>query len=618
MKVRITDLLDQLEDDYGTLRCEEADARVPGSKETITVKQSKHSFGWKQGLSLAAALGVVVLGGFGAARLLKSHKPKLNGQAAGTTVTDTSAEKPVPNAVRDVEIPLSDADQKSVNRFLTNLSQQGITEFIPGSVGEYDLVSFVHLYLKLNESDQMIYRSENDESYETFTLEQANEVLSRFFGLTVSPSEGTDYTVQNGDNYAAHEQFHDGIFWFPAADGDMHTWFSVCDTVNKTEDGDLEVTFTTYNVHDIDDYYDKFDSVYTGLRIPEAEALVGDGELFKTMHGNAKLHPTESGWQLLVYEARILENGPDHREEDEEWPAEYPVTKYRTEGDVIKLHGEVKAYRYEPLPMDDGYQIVLHSYTENVLDSVGQMSLESDSHHDGYANWSMYGPNGNAFASGSDITGRFSYSMDPEFDRVLAMTEAEIEDQGMLEQKAKDFVGMFTDITGELVLDHWASDVCYYHDERASELQDVSVPAMTFYFRTAEGGRQNLPMQEGYEVPVTCGDSNVLDLSYNCFYVTVWPDGTVVRADNYITSASIVDNGSVPLPEEEDLWRLLSFTTSFSENDTMVITGITPIEYSVYFGSADIEPAVLVDYYFESDPAQKQSTIFILRGLMDD
>ena len=615
MKVRITDLLDQLEDNYGTLRSEQADAEVPAVKETITVKQSKHSFGWKQGLSLAAALGVVVLGSFGIGRLLKSRKPQGGNQPQ--SITQSNPSTPVLEQVRDVDIPLSDADQKSVNLFLTALSQQGITEFNPEKAGEYELVSFVHLYLKLNENDKLLYRSENDESYETFTLEQANEVLTRFFGLTVSPAEGTDYTLQNGDNYAAHEQFHDGIFWFPAADGDMHTGFSVCDTVNKTEEGDLEVTFTTYNVHDIDDYFDKFDSVYTGLRIPEAEALVGDGELFKTMHGNAKLHPTESGWQLLVYEARILEDGPGHREDDEEFPEEYPVTEYRLEGDVFKAHGEVQAYRYEPLPMEDGYQIVLHNYAEAALNSEGLMSLDADSVHDGYANWGMYGPNGNAFASGSDITGRFSFNLAPGFDKILEMTEAKIEDPDMMQRKAVEFAALFSDITGEIALDHSQEDTCHYHDERASELQDVTVSAITYYFRPVGKAYETRPMQEGLEVPVRSGDSNVLDLPYDCFYVTVWPDGTVISACNYITRAEIVQADTVRLPEEEDIWKIMEFMTSFTENDTVVITSIEPTMYGVYFGSGNIDPDITVEYYYASDPDNKQSTVFDLRGTMN-
>ncbi len=618
MKVRITDLLDHFEDHYGTLEPRETGEEQPKGKETITVKQSKHSFSWKQGLSLAAALAVVVLAGFGISSLLKNRKPQSVTPADSISDTGDDVKDPAAEDLRDVELPLSDEDQKSVNLFLTYLSQQGITEFVPGKVGEYELASFVHLYFKLNDKDKIVYRTENDESYETFTLEQANDVLSRFFGVTVSPVEGTDYTVQNGSNYAVHEQYHDGIFWFPAADGDMHTGFSVCDTVNKTAEGDLEITFTTYDVYDIDDYFNKFDASYIGMRIPEAEALVGEGELFKTMHGNAKLHPTKDGWQLMVYEARLLENGPEHREDDEEWPEEYPVTEYRLEGDVFKLHGEVKAYRYEPLPMDDGYQIVLHSYAERVLDSVGQMSLEQNSAHDGYANWSMYGPNGNSFASGSSVTGRFTWQLAPTFETILAMTEAKIEDREMMEQKATEFVGMFTDITGELVLDHWAEDTCYYHDERVSEPKDVAVPAITYYFRSADGAADHvLLMQPRYEAPVRSGDSNVLDLPYNCFYVTVWPDGTVASASNYITTAEIVDNGTVRLPEGKDMDELLSFFTSYTENDTLVITAIYPSQFGVYFGSADIEPDVIVEYYFASKPDEKQSTIFVLRGLTD-
>ncbi len=622
MKVRITDLLDEFDDNYGTLRNEQADAEVPISKETITVQQSKHRFGWKQGLSLAAVLGVVVLGGFGVSRMLKARKTPAVTPADSITETQPpeTGDLVQHDIRRQVQVPLTDEDQESVNRFLSYLSQQGITEFAPGKMSEYQLVSFAHLYYKINDHDAIAYKTKevySDTMYETITLEQANAVVERFFGATLEPVDGTDYTVQNGDNYVIHEEYHDGIFWFPAADGDMHTAFSVCDTVNKTAEGDLEITFTAYDVNNIDDYFDKFETVYLGLRIPEAENLVGEGELYKTMHGSAMLRPTEDGWELLAYEARILEDGPGHREDDEEWPEEYPVENVRVKLDVFTRHGEVQTYRYEPVPMDDGYQIVLHSYAEQVLGCP--LSLDQDSPHDGYANWGMEGGDGSAYASGSDITGRFVFNLAPSFDKILEMSETKIEDPDMMQRKAEEFAALFFDITGEITLDHAQEDDCHYHDERSSELRDLTVPAVTFCFRQPEGKLPMLPLQDGYEVPVLCGDSNVLDLPYHCFSVTVWPDGTVVRADNYISCAGIVKNDTLRLPEEADLNRLLvGFITSFAENDTMVVTGVRADQFSVYFGTADIEPAVVVDYYFESAPEEKQSTMFILRGWLED
>lgn len=299
---------------------------------------------------------------------------------------------------------------------------------------------------------------------------------------------------------------------------------------------------------------------------------------------------------------------------EEEWPEEYPVTQYRLADGAITQTGELQQYRYVQLPAAEDYVGLLAVAARSAL---GDPSLEftMDSPHDGYANWFIDGENGSAAVSGSSITGRFCYSVYPGFDRVLAQTEAVISEPDALRQIAEDFAAQFSSITGDLVLVSADPDEMYYHDERTTELRDVTVPVMVYTFRPAEQGRVLLDIQPGNSVPVTCGDSTIPDLSVHCFTVTVWPDGTVIAADNYITLAEIAADGTVRMIDESDMQTLLSYLTSTTENDCVVIESIRADRFSVYFGDAGIEPTLWITYYFESDPSDVHSTEFVLPGL---
>ena len=91
MKLKITDLMSLYEDDRRPLTpAEEPERRDPTEQAATQVKQSKHAFGWQQGLSLAAALGIVVLGGFGLQRLLSQGQARLEETETGLRLLEYS------------------------------------------------------------------------------------------------------------------------------------------------------------------------------------------------------------------------------------------------------------------------------------------------------------------------------------------------------------------------------------------------------------------------------------------------------------------------------------------------------------------------------------------------
>ena len=302
---------------------------------------------------------------------------------------------------------------------------------------------------------------------------------------------------------------------------------------------------------------------------------------------------------------------------EEEWPAEYPLAGYQLLDGAIRQTGRLNKYRYEQLDGAEDYMNLAADYVREALDCGDALTLREDSPHDGYANWLMAAPKGNATVSGSSVTGRFVFDLYPGFDRILEMTEQTVTDRGAMEQAARDFVQRFSGITGELELVKTADEVRDYHDERSSGFQDVHVPVVVYTFRSAEHSRLELEIQDGLQAPVLCGDSTLDDLAVHCFTVTVWPDGTVVRGNNYITLARTVPDGSARMPDADDVPELISYLTSNTENDTVVIRELRADRCSVYFGYAEIEPFLTMTYYFESDPTEEHSTEFVI-GLLGD
>lgn len=239
MKMKITDLMDLYEDrNCPLVPIGESEEENRGAhcaplqkdrEEAIEVKQRKHRFGWKEALSLAAALALVALGGFGVRRLMdRGHKPIYADDPTTRDIAALSTEQhsTEPQTTASPE-PTYSVNPFEVNDLLTAFAEQGITDSAAELAGEYELAQFAHIYTKLHHWGAIEYQTVEGESWETLTLWQVNETLSALLGRTLSPVEGTDYTIQRGDNYAQHESFHDGCFWWPAADGDTHTRFAI-------------------------------------------------------------------------------------------------------------------------------------------------------------------------------------------------------------------------------------------------------------------------------------------------------------------------------------------------------------------------------------------------------
>ena len=217
-------------------------------------------------------------------------------------VTEPEALPSREDSAEDLE-PACDPDPAQLNALLTAFAEQGIRDSEQDLAGEYELAQFAHIWTKLHDYDAISYQTEDGESYETLRLEQLNETLTRLLGKTVSPAEGTDYSAQRGDNYAQHESFHDGRFWWPAADGDMHTAFAV----GKIPDNELStgservVLSVAFKVFEPTDY-DADRAALLELSYEEADAKAAAGELQLLGDGQAWVEFTDEQLQMVRYE----------------------------------------------------------------------------------------------------------------------------------------------------------------------------------------------------------------------------------------------------------------------------------------------------------------------------
>ena len=196
------------------------------------------------------------------------------------------------------EIPAS----MSVDILLTAFARQGVEDLDRDLSGEYELARFAHIYAKLNDPRAIRCRETEDGDYETLTLAQVNDILAGLLpDRTLSPAEGTDYTARRGENYAQHERFADGCFWWPAADGDSHTRIAAVETLNYVESGSPARYEGCFRVYDRAPYADDdFDPDYAiGLPVEELDLLVEQNELVYCGTGEFGILQNADGSLLL-------------------------------------------------------------------------------------------------------------------------------------------------------------------------------------------------------------------------------------------------------------------------------------------------------------------------------
>jgi hypothetical protein len=298
---------------------------------------------------------------------------------------------------------------------------------------------------------------------------------------------------------------------------------------------------------------------------------------------------------------------------------EYTVSKYEVNEGAFETTGDLKLYRYEEVEGAENVIDVFNSYY-----NIDLKVDEETKHENGYGNW--FWENGDstdiisAAVSMSSKTGKFSFSYSPGRKAVESASKAETPEDNKWDEKVTEFVNKFEFVTGKLTLDSSSpyNDMYYpFIAEGQEDTEDIQVKGRRYLFVSSDYSKQKVEAQDGLNCYVECGDSDITNRDTQYFVVTVFNDGTIVSANNYITKANIVSDGTEKMIDESSMDKLLVYFSSTTEDDTMVLTRAYVCSYSNYFGYPEITPAIKVEYYYKSNPSDVQATEIMLQGFYD-
>ena len=238
--------------------------------------------------------------------------------------TPEPTSEPVPEPtpeIADEGVPLAftDTQQYEANIFLSNFSEQGFcsapsARFDSADTSVARLFAFAHLWAKINRRSAIAYEG----SYETMTRGDFIDIVDRYFDLDLvpEPTEGKDYSAELGmGNYDwDHCWYSGGRFYYPAADGESYTGFSVVNEARGLSDGHVLLSFTVYEL-DLQIYWDNngIPGLYYRLSPGEAAQRAALGEITAMRTGRALCVPFRleasgrESYRLVSYELDPLD-----------------------------------------------------------------------------------------------------------------------------------------------------------------------------------------------------------------------------------------------------------------------------------------------------------------------
>ena len=188
------------------------------------------------------------------------------GLSANNTASDSS------NDVIPFEM---NADQQyAANIFLSNFAEQGVFNHFNINNPDIDqLVDFAYLFCKINRRKDTIleFRFENGaetQYFYTVSLEDVNEVLDRHFGIQLNEEMAKRFPVDSNPN----EHYLNGVFYFPAADGEAYNRIAIARTAEALGNGTFRLKFDVFSL-DIGEYHARgIDWSYYHLTTAQAQS----------------------------------------------------------------------------------------------------------------------------------------------------------------------------------------------------------------------------------------------------------------------------------------------------------------------------------------------------------
>lgn len=336
MKAKITDLMSLYEDEHCPLAPrDQSEQRVSAEQEASEVKQTKRRFGWKEGLSLAAALALVVLGGFGVKRLL-DRGPAARQGSPSVQSSQIITEATYGPAVLET---LEGAEREEINRFLTVFAQQGIENLDTDLDEDAELIRFAFIYRRLHDPESIRCQLQDEQLTDTLSPEQVNETLTRLLGKTVTPDENANYDLLRSEPLGGHCSYHDGCFWQEPSGYDQLLRFALAE---QRDCGSGTLFFTVYAVNSFN--WPSFElEPLPGLGREEAETLVREGKLTRCFYGAARLKQAETGPYLTEYRKLDVDMDPE--------PVTDPEPTYSV--DPVQLNALLSAFAEQGITDSD-------------------------------------------------------------------------------------------------------------------------------------------------------------------------------------------------------------------------------------------------------------------------
>lgn len=199
------------------------------------------------------------------------------------------------------EIVEIDSDrQLYANTFITNFVEQYFPDYDRDTAVIEQILGFVHIHIKLNSFDSIMYETRGDITYETFTANDVQRVVSRYFGmlitdeLTTLPEPPESYGDQPAGPYYA-----DGRVWYEAADGELYNHIGIVNSISNPGDGTLIMDFSVYAI-EIDRYWSLTMDELHGLYALTPEQAEANSLLTRTSSGTATVGVSQSGEYYLI------------------------------------------------------------------------------------------------------------------------------------------------------------------------------------------------------------------------------------------------------------------------------------------------------------------------------
>ena len=196
---------------------------------------------------------------------------------------------------------LEDIDQEYANTFISNFVEVFFYDYDRDTANAERILDFAHIHLKINSRDSISYDKKGELSYETFTLDKARSIASKYFGILLNDDEIQKLPAPPASfgDQPAGPFYEDGKIWYQAADGESHNLIGIVNSITNNGDGTLTISYTIYSIDW--DTYSQIDNnelkAYYKMTPAMAEA---DNTLSKVKTGSAVVGISQSGDYYLI------------------------------------------------------------------------------------------------------------------------------------------------------------------------------------------------------------------------------------------------------------------------------------------------------------------------------